>query len=327
MRILNLQNAILVSLTVAGIATGSACSSSDVTHPDATAGANASAGSGNSAGSLIAAGGSGNTGNTGNTTSGGSGNSAGTTANAGAATGGGSAGSAPTGPSVCDGTGSRVLDPTVVGDDFVGNFETADASDATKVPPSWYGFNDVQPTGNAIQAVRTAGGAIATGFGARYFGTGAKTPVAGGYGVGLEVNVGVAKDLPTPQYCVDASAFKGVSFWAKAGSATTATISAGFVVPSQNQVKNGGDCLDSLPAAKCNNYPQKNFTLTTEWAQYTVDFEGLKGSTGATVVAGKVQQILWLAPTKDWDFSIDEVAFYATTPAPATPVVPPAAAP
>ena len=41
MRILNLQNTILVSLFVAGAATSVACGSSDASRPDATAGATA----------------------------------------------------------------------------------------------------------------------------------------------------------------------------------------------------------------------------------------------------------------------------------------------
>jgi hypothetical protein len=237
----------------------------------------------------------------------------------------GTAGAA--GPSVCDGLGSRLLDATMPADAFIDDAEKAQAAGPDAVAGGWYGFNDVMPTGNAIQPKRVAGGATTTPttmFAIQYSGMGAKTPVAGGYGVGLEINVGIAKDLMPPQYCVDASAFKGVSFWAKANGLNK-MISVGFVVPSQNQVKNGGDCGDDLPPAKCNNYPQKNFTLTDTWAQYFVDFEGLKGSTGATVVAGKVQQVLWLAPTKDWDFSVDEVAFYTT--ASMAPVAPPPAAP
>ncbi len=54
-----------------------------------------------------------------------------------------------------------------------------------------------------------------------------------------------------------------------------------------------------------------------------MDFSEVTGSTGAKVVGGKVQQILWLAPTKDWDFSLDEVAFYQGT-KPAGAVAPPA---
>ena len=307
MRILTVQNAVLVSLA-AGVVALSACSSSDAVRPDASAGAPAGGGGNTTAGTTSTAGMTSTTAGSGN---GGAAPMAGAGNTAGGGNTAGAAGAA--GPSVCDGLGSRLLDATMAADAFIDDAELEQMTGADKPAGGWYGFNDVMPTGNAIQPKRVAGGAVTTGHAISYSGMGAKTPVMGGYGVGLEINVGIAKDLMPPQYCVDANAFKGVSFWAKA-KGTNKTISVGFVVPSQNQVKNGGDCGDDLPAAKCNNYPQKNFTLTADWAQYTVDFAGLKGSTGALVVAGKVQQLLFLAPTADWDFSVDEIAFYATTP-------------
>jgi hypothetical protein len=332
MRILNLQNAVLVSLTVAGVALGaslSACSSSDTPRPTADGGATGTAGASNTAGSGNATAGGGDQGTAGSTPAGGGDQGTAGSTPAGGGAGGGSAGGAATGPSVCDGLASRVLMATPA-DAFIDDFEmeqmnvTTMMLDPTAAAPGWYGFNDITPP-NSVQMLRAAGGAATTMFSGHYAGMGAKTPVAGGYGVGVEINVGVAKDLTPPQYCVDASAFTGVSFWAKAAAVTNAKISAGFVVPSQNQVMNNGDCPDTAPAAKCNNYPQKNFVLTTDWAQYTVTFAEVTGSTGAKVVDGKVQQILFLAPTANWDFSLDEVAFYSGT-APTGPVAPPAAA-
>ncbi len=319
MRILNLQNTILVSLLVAGAAATAACGSSDATdRGTAGAGNTSSGGSGNS----TSAGGTGNSSSTAGTTSSSTGGTASGTAGTGSGTAGTSAGGSA--PSVCDGAASRVLTNTPA-DAFIDDFEkeqtntTTNMLDPAAVSPAWYGFNDITPP-NSVQAVRTAGGAINTGFFGHYAGTGAKTPVAGGYGVGLEINVGVDKSIP--QYCVDASVFTGVSFWAKAASSTNAKISAGFVTPQQNQVMNNGDCPDATPTA-CNNYPQKDFTLTTDWQQYTVDFATTVSSKGQKVLNGKIQQILWLAPTADWDFSVDEVAFYSGTTAPTTPVAPP----
>ena len=291
MRILTLQNAVLVSLA-AGVVALSACSSSDADRPQAGAGAPGSAGAPGTAGASPAAGAP------------------------------GAAGAA--GPSVCDGAGSRMLDATMPADAFIDDSETANAAGAEKPAGGWYGFNDIAPSGsNPIQPKRAMGGAAGTMFSVQYAGMGAKIPTMMGYGVGLEINLGVDQMAMPPIYCIDASAFKGVSFWAKANGMNK-TVTVGFVVPSQNRVKFGGDCPDAAADAKCNNYPQKSIALTAEWAQYTVDFAGLKGTTGATVVGGKVQQVLWLAPTADWDFSLDEIAFYATTP-PAGPVaVPPA---
>ncbi len=314
MRILNLQNTILVSLLVAGAAASVACGSSDATRPgDGTAGTgnSSSGGSGNAtstAGTGNSTAGTGNSSSSGGTGSGTAGSSSGTAGSGGAAA-----------PSVCDGVASRVLTNTPA-DAFIDDLETLrdGNTDPTSPGPAWYGFNDVTPS-NSIKPVRAAGGALNTGFFVHYSGTGAKTPVNGGFGVGLEINLGV--DPTNHIYCVDASAFTGVSFWAKAANSTNAKITAGFVTPQQNMVMNNGDCPDS-DAAGCNNYPQKAFTLTTDWQQYTVDFATAVGTKGAKVVAGKVQQVLWLAPTSDWDFSVDEVAFYSGT-APTGPVAPP----
>ena len=322
MRILNLQNTVLVSLLIAGGAALAACGSSNSVRPtDGTAGAGDTTSGG---GSDSTAGGAGNT--TAGSTSSTAGSTSSTAGSTSSGAGAGSGGAATA--SVCDGAGSRVLTNTPA-DAFIDDFETATMNpttmmaDATQAPLSWYAFNDVMPN-NSIHILRTPGGAAGTAFSGHYAGTGAITPLMMGFGVGVEVNVGV--DMSIQQFCVDASVFTGVSFWAKAGSATNASITAGFVVPSANQVTNGGDCPDSTPAltAKCNNYPQKSITLTTDWQQYEVEWAGLKSATGQTVAGNKIQQILWLAPTSNWDFSLDEVAFYNTTP-PAGAVAPPPA--
>ena len=222
---------------------------------------------------------------------------------------GGSGGSAGLGPSVCDGIGSRVLANTPT-DAFIEDFERKNMLDPTQPGAEWFAFNDLAVP-NSVQLLRTAGGAATTAFSGRYAGTGAKTRSLGGYGVGLEFNVGM--NLPIHQYCVDVSAFDGVSFWAKVGSPTNAVVAVGFAVPAQNSVMFGGDCPDDTPL-QCENYPQKNLTLTTDWAQYTVNFNAVKGSTGATVVGSKIQQLLWLAPGSSWDFSLDELSFYRGVP-------------
>jgi hypothetical protein len=324
MRILTLQNTILVSLLVAGAA-ATACSSSDAPRPPVGSTGGTDTGAGGT-GTTPAAGTSSTVGGTGTTPQGGTGTVAGGSSSTGGSSTGGAAG-----PSVCDGIASRVL-TTSAADAFIDDFEKANvnpttmAADPTQASPAWYAFNDVMPTINSIQILRTPGGAPLTNptaFSGHYAGTGAITPTMMGFGVGVEINVGVNKSIG--QFCVDASVFQGVSFWAKAGSAATESISAGFVIPATNQLTNGGDCPDSTPAltAKCNNFPQKNLTLTTDWQQYTVDWAGLKAATGQSVVGGKIQQILWLAPTANWDFSLDEVAFYTGT-APTGAVAPPA---
>jgi hypothetical protein len=140
----------------------------------------------------------------------------------------------------------------------------------------------------------------------------------GGYGVGTVYNTAI--DPTHGIYCVGVNAFTGVSFWAKAGTAGS-TISLNFVVPetnaqSQNDagMQTGGDCK-----TMCYNHPRISFTLTTSWAQYTAPFAMAKG--GSATVKGYIQELAWLSPDPNWDFSLDEIAFYAGTP-PTGPVAP-----
>jgi hypothetical protein len=214
---------------------------------------------------------------------------------------GGAGGSTPT-PSICDGTGTRIL---TIADAKIDDFEGATIS------PSWSSFNDVMPVPNAfsIAQVKTDGAAT-TGKSGRYRGTGAKTLPEGGYGVGTVFNIAINK--ARGQYCVDISAFDGVSFWAKAAK-DGADVEVNFVIPETNAIKDGGDCPSG-----CYDHPRTAVTLTTAWKQYTVTFAS--AGQGAYALTNRVQELAWLAPLDaDWDFSIDEIAFYKGT-APMGPV-------
>ena len=154
-------------------------------------------------------------------------------------------------------------------------------------------------------------GAATTAKAARYMGTGAKLATMGGYGVGTVFNLSI--DPNAGNYCVNISAFDGISFWAKSGKAG-ATLSVNFVLPETNMTSkdptgkpNGGDCT-----ALCYMHPQKNLALTTAWTQYTVKFVDAAG--GSAEVRNRIQMLAFLSPEADWDFSIDELAFYKGTP-------------
>jgi hypothetical protein len=122
----------------------------------------------------------------------------------------------------------------------------------------------------------------------------------------------VAIDPGAAIYCIDISVFDGVSFWAKAATAGS-TISLNFVLPQTNMQStdsmgrpNGGDCVTN-----CFNHPRVTLTLTTDWAPYTVRFSAATG--GSSTVGNRIQELLWLSPDSNWDFSIDEIAFYKGT--------------
>lgn len=167
------------------------------------------------------------------------------------------------------------------------------------------------PVPNAFSILQaTSDGAATTEKSGRYQGTGAKTLPKLGYGVGTVFNVAINK--AQGKYCIDVSAFDGVSFWAKAAT-DGAEVEVNFVIPETNATKDGGDC-----ASGCYNHPRKAVTLTTQWKQYSVTFANAGG--GAHAITNRIQQLAWIAALDtDWDFSIDEIAFYKGT-APTGPV-------
>jgi len=168
MRFLNLQNTVLVSLLVAGVAVTTGCSSgSDA--PNTTGGAG-----GSGSGTAGATG-------TGGQTSGGSGS--GVMVGAGGSgmggvdttgTGGSGGGGVSVQTGVCAGAGTRKV---AIGDTKIDDFEGA------MISTGWSSFNDVMPTPNSFKIMQEAGGAVATAHSGHYVGTGAKTTAKGGYGV------------------------------------------------------------------------------------------------------------------------------------------------
>jgi hypothetical protein len=289
---------VLAATTYAGCSTGSDMSGSPGTAGTGTsagtAGSGTSAGTAGSGTSAGTAGSGTSAGTAGTGTSAGTAGS-GTTAGTAGSTGTGTAG-APATTGVCAGTGTRAL---TLDQGKVDDFEEA------SLLTGWSSFNDVMPTPDSFKIMQVAGGAIGTGHSGHYMGTGAKTPTMGGYGVGTVYNMAI--DMTAMIYCVDITAFDGVTFWAKAATANS-KITVNFVVPEQNAVKDGGDCT-----ASCYNHPQKLVTLSTDWAQYSVTFASASGGTGAKV-KGRIQELLFLSPDANWDFSIDEIQLYKGTP-------------
>jgi len=191
-------------------------------------------------------------------------------------------------------------------DAFIDDFEEA------AISPGWSSFADVTP--DLYQITQVLGGAVGTAHSGHYAGSGALTPTGtpSGYGVGTVYNTAI--DPGAGIYCVDISAFTGVSFWAKAAT-TGKTISLNFVLPTTNMasendagMQTGGDCTGT----KCYNHPRVTFTLTADWAQYTAKFSEAAG--GSATVEGVIQELAFLSPDSDWDFTLDEIAFYSGTP-------------
>jgi len=216
----------------------------------------------------------------------------------------GGATAAPPTTGVCSGAGTRVLS---LADAKVDDFE------ASVISPGWSSFSEPD-NGGAHDVFKmtllTNDGAATTKQSGEYKGTGILTVKEGGFGAGTVYNVAI--DHTQNIYCVDVSAFDGVAFWAK-DATNGAQVSVSFVVPETNpQGAPGGDCT-----ANCYQHPFKTITLTDQWAQYTVKFSEAAG--GTATVHGRVQELLWTTPDKDFDFYLDEIAFYKCTP-PAGPI-------
>jgi hypothetical protein len=192
-------------------------------------------------------------------------------------------------------------------DKFIDDFEKPTLSTA------WTSFNDVSPVVNKFQLALLSGGAANTATAGHYAGTGAITTAMGGFGVGAIYNTAI--DPAAGVYCIEIGAFTGVSFWAKAATAGS-QVALNYVIPQANQaqvndagVPTGGDCVSS-----CYNYPHVTFALTTSWAQYIAPFTAASG--GSATVGTVIQEVEWLSPDSNWDFTLDEIAFYAGTPPP-----------
>lgn len=296
MRNFTLKNCTCISSLLAMFAAAASGCSTGSSSPTGAAGSSGTAGnSTGAAGNNTGAAGNG-TGAAGNGTG-----TAGSTGAAGSSAAAGSSGAAgsSSGPSVCDGAGTHVLTSA---DGKVDNFEGATLS------TGWSTFNDVTPM-NSFLMMQVAGGALNTGHAGHYAGTGAKTTMMGGFGVGAIYNEAI--DTTAGIYCVDISAFDGITFWAKAAMAGS-KIDVNFVVPETNMVAadptlGGGDCLKS-----CYNHPRKTITLTADWAQYSVAFADAAG--GSAKVTTRIQELGWLSPDANWDFSLDEIQLYKGTP-------------
>jgi hypothetical protein len=305
---------LFLALLFGAVATTAACSSgSDSPTPGAGGSTAGVGGSANTGG----AGGTANTGGSTAQSTGGAVNTGGSTGaggstSAGGSTGGGGATISPS--SVCY-NATKALD--ALADTFVDDFEEADG----KVLPGWYAFNDTTPA-NSIKPTIDADGAATTAHSLHYTGTGIKSPTNGGFGAGLVWGL-----LPASTNCVDVSAFDGVTFWAKLGTAATANTKVYFKVatPETNASKaleatGIGDCAGPTG---CYNPPNKIITLTSTWTQYAVKWSDL---TGGSLPGSKkptwvnlAQQLVWTSDGPDFDLSIDEVAFYKGT-APTGPV-------
>lgn len=288
----------LVGVTCLAVAAGYGCGQAP-TGLFSSAGGNDGVGSGFSSsagfqaggasGSASALGGSANAGvgnaaGAGAPSAGASGNapSAGAANNGGDASGGaggipsgtGGSGGAPA-PSACD--GKLVMPPALIAD-----FEQGVAG--------WYGYIGANPA----PVMSEQPGAALTQHAAEFSGGAAK--ISGMY---------------FPMACRDVSSFDGISFWGK--SAATSAVRFLTVIPATDPTAGIGDC--NAATMTCSDHPGKPLTFGPEWTLYHVAWSELMqlGFGSKASFAGVINALLWIndGPVDHFDFSIDEVNFYA----------------
>jgi len=177
----------------------------------------------------------------------------------------------------------------------------------------WYTYNDGTAGGaqtplaatsflpSAIQGGRPLGDSGVSVHAARTFGNGFTT-----WGAGM------AFDLSSPgggtKLPYDASAYGGITFWARAGAATQTSLRVNIPEVATDPV--GHSC-----APKCNDHFGKTLTLTTAWAQYTLAFAGgdLSQSGWGTVATFDKSTLIGVqfqvAAGSTFDIWIDDIAF------------------
>ncbi|WP_437708633.1 hypothetical protein WMF45_30715 [Sorangium sp. So ce448] len=178
----------------------------------------------------------------------------------------------------------------------------------------WYTFNDA--TEGAMQTPPPD----PEGTGAEPFTMTALEPAraqsmyaARSWGEGFtEWGAGFGFDLNSPEgvkASYDASAYTGITFWAKlgAGSGTSATV----MISDPGTDPAGGACSD-----KCDAW-QKTFAATEEWQQFTIPFAELKqggwGDPAGTeqIDAAKLYSLQFqIGKAPKFDLYIDDLGFY-----------------
>ena len=176
---------------------------------------------------------------------------------------------------------------------------------------AWYTYNDA--TASAMQVPKqgdpftmTAGGRDGTGYAANTRGSGF-TLWGAGYGFNLK-DPGDG-DGGSNKSTYDASAYSGITFWAKAGATSDKALRVN--VSNKETDPAGGICA---PMDKCSDHFGSPVTLTAEWAKYTLPFAKMAQSGWGQSVAKFDITTLYAVQfqvTKNttFDISIDEVGF------------------
>jgi hypothetical protein len=139
------------------------------------------------------------------------------------------------------------------------------------------------------------------------------------------------KGLATPQgVAFDATGWTGIAFWARLGDGPSNraisvlvgdadTSGEDYAEPNEDgwtACKTGDDSNDSV---KCDPFGIA-VTLTREWILYKIPFEDLKQkgygqeAPDGVINRARIQRFQISTSTGDWDFYVDDLAFYRDKP-------------
>lgn len=169
---------------------------------------------------------------------------------------------------------------------------------------SWFTYNDgsagtqTPPAGSTFLPELIPGGRGASLEGAHTHGSGFSKS---GAGLGFDLNrSGVGPKKPW-----DASAFTGITFWAKGGPVMRFMV----LVPGSVPVVEGGTC-----SGTCGDHFGILINLTQSWVQYSIAFSSLKqdgwGDKATFDPKSTLAVQFAIGANVSFDFWIDDVAFY-----------------
>ncbi|HMI89047.1 MAG TPA: hypothetical protein VK550_33445 [Polyangiaceae bacterium] len=241
-------------------------------------------------------------------------NAGGASSGTGGATGtGGAGGSGGTGGSAGSGGDTTADTGAPGGGDMIDDMEDNDGSIASvngRVG-AWYTYNDATPAATQVPKqgdpfTMTAGGREGSGYCANTHGSGF---TLWGAGYGFNFKDPGDGDGGSKKTTYDASAYAGITLWAKAGPTSDKALRVN--VSNKETDPDGAVCA---PADKCSDHFGSPLTLTGEWAKYTLPFAKMAQSGWGQSVAKFDVSTLYavqfqVGKNATFDISIDEVAF------------------
>lgn len=248
------------------------------------------------------------------------GSSAGTGGAGGSGSGSGKASSTSTSTSTGSNTGSSSSGGTNLTLSMIDDMEDMDGSilSAEGRQGAWYVYNDASPAGMQTPMVDPKG---MTPFPMSATSRGASKFAANTHGMGFTVwgagfgfdlnNSGGMNPVKSPY---DASAYKGIHFYAKIGSGAIGAVR--FNVGDVNTTPEGGKCTTGGMMPTCSDDFGQNLNLTTDWQDITIAFSDMKQVGWAmqklpSIDTKSLYSVHFQAGTKtSFDIWIDDIAFY-----------------